>query len=186
MSFRMAAMKAIAINGSPHMDEGNTAMILNPFLEGLKEAGCDAELFYTRKLKIGPCNGDMSCWFINPGVCAQKDDMEILAPRLKEADIIIFATPVYWYGPTAKMKLLIDRLRPYISSRKLAGKKGLVVSPSEEGASCCGPLLQMFTMSFEYLGMLNGGSLLAQAYEKGEIIKRPEELHRAREKGLSL
>jgi len=108
----MAAMKAIAINGSPHMDEGNTAMILNPFLEGLKEAGCDAELFYTRKLKIGPCNGDMSCWFINPGVCAQKDDMEILAPRLKEADIIIWASPVYYSGVTGPLKNIMDRQLP--------------------------------------------------------------------------
>ena len=60
-------MKVLAINGSPHMDDGNTAMILNPFLEGMKEAGADVDLFYTKKLNIGPCNGDMSCWFKNPG-----------------------------------------------------------------------------------------------------------------------
>ena len=53
-------MKVLAINGSPHMDEGNTAMILNPFLEGMKEAGSDVEVFYTRKLKIGACNGDLA------------------------------------------------------------------------------------------------------------------------------
>ena len=69
-------MKVLAINGSPHMGEGNTAMILNPFLEGMKEAGADVDLFYTRKVKIGPCNGDMSCWFVNPGTCGQKDDMQ--------------------------------------------------------------------------------------------------------------
>jgi multimeric flavodoxin WrbA len=82
------------------------------------------------------------------------------------------------------MKLFIDRLRPYIASRKLAGKKGMVVTPSEEGPGCCGPLLQMFAMSFEYLGMENAGSLLAQAYERGEIAARPEELERAREIGI--
>ena len=106
--------------------------------------------------------------------------------RLERADLIIFGTPIYWYGPTAKMKLFIDRLRPYIANRKLAGKKGMVVAPSEEGAACCGPLLQMFAMSFDYLGLENVGSLLAQAYEKGEIKKRPSELERAREMGLSL
>ena len=47
-------------------------------------------------------------------------------------------------------------------------------------------LLKMFAMSFDYLGLENAGSLLAQAYEKGEIKKRPEELERAREKGLTL
>ncbi len=65
-------MNVLAINGSPHMDEGNTAMILNLFREGIKEAGANVELFYTRKLNIGPCLGDMSCWFKNPGEWARK------------------------------------------------------------------------------------------------------------------
>jgi hypothetical protein len=51
---------------------------------------------------------------------------------------------------------------------------------SEEGAACCGPLLKMFAMSFDYLGLENAGSLLAQAYEKGEIEKMPGELEKER------
>jgi multimeric flavodoxin WrbA len=102
-------MKVLAINGSPHMDEGNTAMILNPFLDGMKEAGSEVEVFYTRKLKIGACNGDMSCWFVNPGTCGQKDDMQMLLPKIKEADVIVWASPVYYAGMTGPLKNLIDR-----------------------------------------------------------------------------
>ena len=91
-------MKVLAINGSPHMDNGNTAMILDPFLEGMKEAGADVDLHYTRNLKIGPCNGDMSCWFKNPGKCGQVDDMQMLLPKLKDADVIVWASPVYYAG----------------------------------------------------------------------------------------
>jgi len=80
------------------MGEGNTAMILNPFLEGMRQAGCDVEIFYTWKLKIGACNGDMSCWLKNPGICSQMDDMQMLAPKLKEADVIVWASPVYYAG----------------------------------------------------------------------------------------
>jgi multimeric flavodoxin WrbA len=105
-------MKVLAINGSPHMDEGNTAMILNPFLEGMREAGSDVEVFYTRKLKIGACNGDLSCWFKNPGICGQKDDMQMLLPKLKEADIIVWASPVYYAGVTGPLKNLMDRQLP--------------------------------------------------------------------------
>ena len=105
-------MKVLAINGSPHMDEGNTAMILNPFLEGMKEAGSDVEVFYTRKMKIGPCNGDMSCWFKNPGTCGQKDDMQMLLPKFKEADVIVWASPVYYAGITGPLKNLMDRQLP--------------------------------------------------------------------------
>ena len=50
-------MKVVAINSSPNMDKGNTALILDPFLEGMREVGADVELFYTRKMKINPCQG---------------------------------------------------------------------------------------------------------------------------------
>jgi multimeric flavodoxin WrbA len=105
-------MKVLALNGSPHMDDGNTAMILNPFLEGMKEAGANIELFYTRKLKIGACNGDMSCWFKNPGKCGQDDDMQVLLPKFKEADVIVWASPVYYSGITGPLKNLMDRQLP--------------------------------------------------------------------------
>jgi multimeric flavodoxin WrbA len=105
-------MKVLAINGSPHMDEGNTAMILTPFLEGIKEECNDVEVFYTSKLKIGACNGDMSCWFTNPGICGQKDDMQMLLPKIKEADVIVWASPVYYAGVTGPLKNLMDRQLP--------------------------------------------------------------------------
>lgn len=122
-------MKVLAINGSPHMDEGNTAMILTPFLEGMKEAGGDAELFYTSKLKIGACNGDMSCWFKNPGICGQKDDMQMLLPKIKEADIIVWASPVYYGGITGPLKNLMDRQLPlYLQGGQAKVQKAVLVS----------------------------------------------------------
>jgi multimeric flavodoxin WrbA len=71
--------------------------------------------------------------------CALADGMRDLYPKLEEADLIVFATPIYWYGPTGKMKLFIDRLRPYIASGKLIGKAGVVVTPSEEGRDAAAP-----------------------------------------------
>jgi multimeric flavodoxin WrbA len=121
-------MNVLAINGSPHMDEGNTAMILNPFLDGMKEAGANVELFYTRKLKIGPCNGDLSCWFKNPGKCGQDDDMQMLLPKFKEADVIIWASPVYYSGITGPLKNLMDRQLPLIMQEQTRKQKVVLVS----------------------------------------------------------
>ena len=121
-------MKILAINGSPHMGEGNTAMILNPFLDGMKEAGANVELFYTRKLKIGPCNGDLSCWFKNPGKCGQDDDMQMLLPKFKEADVIIWASPVYYSGITGPLKNLMDRQLPLIMQEQTRKQKVVLVS----------------------------------------------------------
>jgi multimeric flavodoxin WrbA len=122
-------MKVLAINGSPHMDDGNTAMILNPFLEGMKEAGAIVDLFYTKKLNIGPCNGDMSCWFKNPGQCGQKDDMQMLLPKFKEADVIVWASPVYYAGVTGPLKNLMDRQLPlFMQDGGLKRQKIVLVS----------------------------------------------------------
>ncbi len=102
-------MKVLAINSSPNMDQGNTARILNPFLEGMNEAGAEVELFYTSKLKIKPCLGDFSCWFNTPGKCLHNDDMAMLNPRLDEADITIYSTPLYADGVSGPLKNMIDR-----------------------------------------------------------------------------
>jgi len=111
--------------------------------------------------------------------------MQRIYPLMEEADVIIFGTPVYWYGPTAKMKLLIDRMRPFVVNGKLRGKKAVVVAPSAEGAKACGPLVEMFRMSFEYLGMEFAGEVLVEAYEKGEILKNKRIMERAFELGAS-
>ena len=88
--------KAVAINGSPRMERGDTAMILDPFIEGMAEAGSHVELFYATRLKVKPCAcGTMYCWTEMPGECCIKDRMELLYPRLKEADTLVLATPVY-------------------------------------------------------------------------------------------
>lgn len=105
-------MKVLAFNSSPRMDKGNTALILNPFLEGMTEVGAEVELFNIRKLKINPCRGCYICWLKTPGECFHKDDMQVLLPKLREADIWVFAAPVYMVGMPGPMKNLIDRMNP--------------------------------------------------------------------------
>jgi len=177
-------MRILALVASPRK-RGNTDLLVDQLLEGAKSKGHFAEKLYLYDLQILPCIDCRKCK--REGfACALDDDMSAIYPQLKKADAIVFGTPVYWYGPSAKMKLLIDRLRPFIASRALEGRLGLLVVPSEEGQKCCGPLLEMFRMSFEYLGMNLAGSILASAYERGEILNHPEELARAYSLGASI
>lgn len=107
-------MKVIAINGSPRMEKGYTAMILTPFVQGMIDAGSEVELFYARHLKVKPCTcGEMYCWYKKAGECCIKDDMQLLYPQLREADILILATPVYIPLP-GEMQNFINRLCPLI------------------------------------------------------------------------
>ena len=107
-------MKVMAINSSPNMDEGNTAVISGPFTEGMKEAGAEVETLYTKKLNIKPCQGEFNCWLKTPGKCFQKDDMQWILPKLDEANIWVLATPLYVDGMSGPMKNFIDRIIPLV------------------------------------------------------------------------
>jgi multimeric flavodoxin WrbA len=98
------------------MDKGNTAIILNSFIEGLRETGADVDLFYLKQLEINPCQGDISCWIKTPGKCFQDDDMQMLYPKLRQADVVVFGTPVYLDGMPGPMKNLVDRLLPLLEA----------------------------------------------------------------------
>jgi len=105
-------MKVIAVNSSPKMDKGNTAVILTPFLEGMQQAGAEVEVLYTRKLNVKPCEGCFNCWVKTPGVCIHKDDMPAILPKIHGADIWVLATPLYVDGMTGPMKNMLDRIIP--------------------------------------------------------------------------
>jgi len=106
--------KPVAINGSPRMEKGYTAMVLAPFIQGMEDAGSDVEVYYASRLKVKPCAcGEMYCWYRVPGECCFKDDMQSLYPRLRQADTLILATPVYIPLPGA-MQDVINRLCPLV------------------------------------------------------------------------
>ena len=107
-------MNVLAINGSPHGAKGNTALILDPFLEGLGDAGAYVELVCTRDLNIKPCRGCFGCWIKTPGKCVQKDDMAGLLHRLREADVWVLATPLHFDGPSGSLKNLMDRMMSFL------------------------------------------------------------------------
>lgn len=105
-------VKVIAINASPKMDKGNTALILDPFLDGMRESGAEVELLYTKKLEIKPCQGELNCWLKTPGKCFQGDDMDAVLDAMRAADVWVLATPLYVWGMSAPLKNLMDRSIP--------------------------------------------------------------------------
>jgi multimeric flavodoxin WrbA len=171
-------MKVLGLVGSPRRG-GNTDLLVDTVLEGAAENKCSTEKVYLYGVDIAPCVDCRACKKGNLQ-CALKDGMQTLYPKLEEADVIVFGTPLYWYGPSAKMKLLLDRLRPYIASKKLKGKRAVLIVPSEEGAEACSHIVGMFNLSFGYLEMQLTGVLLPKASEKGEVKDQPHVLEEAR------
>ncbi|MHA1909955.1 MAG: flavodoxin family protein [Candidatus Thorarchaeota archaeon] len=105
--------KVLAINGSARMEKGRTAKILAAFTDGMIEAGASVDLEYAKKLKIHPCNGDFQCWREKIGECIHSDDMQYIYSKMREADILVLAMPIYLPLP-GKMQNLLNRLMPIV------------------------------------------------------------------------
>ena len=179
-------MRILALIGSPRKGS-NTDILVDQILKGItnKRNSHRYEKLYLYDYEISPCIDCRYCKKSNH-VCILIDGMRLIYPKMEQADLIIFGTPLYWYGPTGKMKLLVDRMRPYAANGKMKGKRWVIIASSLEGARACGPLVEMFRLSFDYLGMIFAGMVLAKAYENGEIRNSQKELERAYKFGASL
>ncbi len=85
--------------------------------------------------------------------CAQTDGMSILYQSLEWADVIIFGTPIYCFGPSAQTKLLIDRFRPYFANKKLYGKRAALLLTAGADIEDCDLTIEMFKRIFKALGI---------------------------------
>lgn len=123
---------------------------------------------YLYEHKIKPCT---DCRHCKQGdlECTVKDDAARLFAKIENAELIIFGTPIYWFGPTAVMKLLIDRLRPYYKNQKLKGKKAALLLPAGSGAGDCDLTIEMFKRIFKALEIEYLTAITAEAYNEGDI-----------------
>lgn len=104
-------MKKVLIISSSPRKNGNSQALCAQFAAGAKEAGNQVHLIRLAEKKIGYCYACDGC-MRNGGTCVQKDDMAEILGLLQEADVLVLATPIYFYGITAQMKTFIDRTYP--------------------------------------------------------------------------
>lgn len=102
-------MKIISFLGSPRK-QGNTAALLNKVLQGAcSNPNVESETIFLEEENINPCMGCNSCKKSENLKCVIKDDMQKIYTKIEDADLIIIATPIYWWSVTAQTKTLVDR-----------------------------------------------------------------------------
>lgn len=121
-------MNIVAVCGSPR--EGNTEFMLKRILTKAGELGSKTELVLLRKNRIEFCDGCLSC--DSSSKCKIRDDMQIIYPKLENADLIIFGSPNYFNNMSGMMKNFVDRLNPYYVNKALDGKKMVVAIIGQE------------------------------------------------------
>jgi multimeric flavodoxin WrbA len=186
-------MLVLGIYGSPRK-AGNTDSMLDGFLEGAIEAGAEAKKIYVRDLEVRGCLGCGHC--DKAGQCIQKDDMVQVYPFLETAERIVVSSPVYFYGVTAQLKLLVDRTQAPFMKKELARKAGAQgdQQPTRKGYALFAGATRgkrLFECSiltvkyfFDALDMEHSGELcFREIDERGAIRAHPSAIAECREAG---
>lgn len=182
-SERSTPVKVIAINSSPRADGiSKTGILLDALLKGMREAGAEVETVDLRRKAVKNCIGCFTCWTKTPGVCVHKDDMaNELFQQWLEADMAVYATPLYHFTVNAAMKAFIERtlpiLEPFLVPHGGQTTHPLRCKPPEAVVlSVAGfPEQSVFDQLSSYVNFLFGKSLLAEIYRPAaEVMNRPE------------
>jgi len=148
-------MKILAIHGSPRTVRSGTRRLASFVLEGAEEAGAETEMIDLCDLQITPCTACEAC-SIN-GVCINDDDLPGIVARMKEADGIILASPVYIDNVTGQMKIFFDRLADAIHYQVLDVKYGCAVATTEESGG--DTVVTYLSHVLNYLGIVSTGGI---------------------------
>ncbi len=124
--------KILVIQGSPRGKAGRTDECLQRFLEGTASAGAETETVYLNRLEIKPCTGCYTCWTKTPGHCIHRDDMPDLLEKLRNADLVVHAFPLYVFTIPGLAKNFLDRCLPLAKPHIITGPDGLSAHPKEQ------------------------------------------------------
>jgi len=155
--------------GSPRK-KGNTNILSDILISKIDTDRFHIEKVYLSDHKISPCVDCRGCKK-NDLICIVKDDMNSLYEQIDHADVLIFGSPIYWFGPSGIMKNFLDRFRPYYGNKKLLNKEAALLLPAGTGAEDCDLTIELFKRSFEALGINFLGAMTAKAYDVGEVNK---------------
>jgi multimeric flavodoxin WrbA len=179
----------LILNGSPRL-KGNTAVLSEQLAAGARELGAETEIIYLHGLDIQPCDACDGCQSGGKG-CVIGDDMQDIYPKLRSADAIVIATPVYWYSMTAQMKLCIDRWYALESGQafELKGKRLsllMVYGDSDLYTSGGINVIRIMEGNSRFVGMNFDGLVHGSAMDIGDAEKDPYLIARAFELGKTL
>ena len=176
--------KVLILSSSPRKD-GNSETLAAAFAKGAREAGHQVETIYLREKQVGFCKGCPAC--LKLGHCVIQDDAVEIAAKMHDADVLVFATPVYYYCVSGQLKTMLDRANPLFDTDYAFTKAYLLATAAEdepETVSCtvkavqgwvdCFPRCQLaetvFAGGVNDIGDIVGHPALERAYQVGKEI----------------
>lgn len=167
-------MKILVLNGSPR-PKGNTKQMVTAFAEGATCVGNEVTIIDVCRKNIEGCMACEYCHTKDRGNCIQKDDMEEIYMSLKEAEMLVIASPIYYHGISGPLKCVIDRFYSVAYPRKPPRLKKIAMILSSGDADMYEGAMLSFKGDFlDYLGLENSGVYTAHGSENGSKKKLDE------------
>lgn len=177
-------MKIVVLLGSPHKT-GSSNMLAHEFVAGAKSAGHHVTVLDATHLKLHYCKGCDACK--KDAECVQKDDGAVVRGEVLSADMVVFVTPVYYFGMSAQLKTLVDRFHGYTAELKNKGMKAaLIAALADRDEEAILPLKAHYEQICNYLHFENMGEIFGKGCAQPIITRGSKYMKEAYDLGKSL
>lgn len=177
-------MKIVVLIGSPNKN-GSTNLIAREFEKGAIEAGHQVVMLDVAHANVGVCGGCVACGYNGP--CVKKDDMENIKKEILSADMLVFATPLYYYGMSAQLKTVVDRFCAFNSSLQIRHLKSALLAVAWNSDDWTfEALVSHYKTLVRYLNLSDQGMILGRGCGTLGMTSRSVYMNKAYELGKSL
>ena len=177
-------MNILILSGSPRKG-GNTDLLVEVFVKGASQKH-HVEVVSIRDYKVNPCMGCNACFKNKDNICVQKDDMQTIYEKMSQADMLVIASPVYFYGLSAQLKAVIDRCHNPIRDTFKIKKTAILLVGAATLPELFDSILAQYQLCLNFFKLEDEGRVLARgAKDKGDI-KNIDALNEAFRLGQSI
>ena len=151
-------MRIVVLMGSPNAD-GSTALLARSFVKGAEESGHECEVLNVCEMDVHPCKGCLRCGYEGP--CSIHDDGDRIRSAILSSDMLVFASPLYYFGFSAQMKAAIDRFCSYNSSIYRKGLRSCLLTVAWNSDDWTfDSIVSHYRTLVRYLGLRDEGMVL--------------------------
>ncbi len=151
-------MKILVLTGSPRKN-GNSNTLVDNFIKGAQEKGHNVVRFDSAFKSVHPCTACNHCGM--NGECVFKDDFEFVRKNIVDADMVVFATPMYYFGISAQLKAVIDRFYAINGQIHTPKKSALIMTYADTSAKEAEPIKNHYKVLLNYLSWTSVGEIIA-------------------------
>ena len=177
-------MNILILSGSPRRG-GNTELLVEAFVKGASQKH-HVEVVSVHDYKVNPCMGCNACFKNEINACIQKDDMSLIYDKMAVADMLVIASPVYFYGLSAQLKAVIDRFHNPIRDTYHIKKTALLLVGAASLPELFDGILAQYRLCLNFFKLEDAGRVLVRGVKDKGDIQNTEAIQKANELGLNI